>query len=177
MRKRTITKWWLSGLGIGVGGVILATVMAIVMAAHIVDLTAGNRNFVPDSFFWTTIIFLALGGIACFGGSLVQLVAQIGAIFNTHHLANRAWFRALLSSIIAGNLVLFATIGLQFGLGFSGNVSAGLVWPGYVVAALIGLVSMLCYLVAGPDGMANQPGKSVRSSAAEVAPTEGLAQV
>lgn len=175
MKKRTILKWWVSGLGIGVGGLILATVMAIVMSAHIVDLTAGNRNFVPDSFFWTTIIFLALGGIACCAGSLVQLVAQIGAIFNTHHLANRAWFRALLSSIIAGNLVLFATIGLQFGLGFNGNVYAGAVWPGYVVAALIGLVSMLCYLVAGPDGMANQPGESVRIPATH-AGSEGLAQ-
>ena len=175
MKKRKILKWWVSGLGIGVGGLILTTVMAIVMSAHIVDLTAGNRNFVPDSFFWTTIIFIALGGIACFAGSLVQLVAQIGAIFNTHHLANQAWFRALLSSIIAGNLVLFATIGLQFGLGFSGNVYAGAVWPGYVVAALIGLVSMLCYLVAGPDGMANQPGESVRIPAAH-AGSEGLAQ-
>lgn len=176
MRKRTIIKWWVSGLGIGLGGVILATVMAVVMAAHIVDLSAGNRNFVPDSFFWTTIILLALSGIACCAGSLVQLVAQIGAIFNTHHLANRAWFRALLASIIAGNLVLFATIGLQSGLGFSGNVYAGLVWPGYVVAALIGLVSMLCYLVAGPDGMAIQPGESTLGPTAEVTPTEGLVQ-
>ena len=102
-------------------------------------------------------------------------MAQIGAIFNTHHLANRAWFRAPPSSIIAGNLVLFATIGLQFGLGFNGNVYAGAVWPGYVVAALIGLVSMLCYLVAGPDGMANQPGESVRIPATH-AGSEGLAQ-
>ena len=176
MRKRTITKWWLWGLGIGVGGVILATVMAIVMASHIVDLTAGNRNFVPDSFFWTTIIFLALGGIACCGGSIVQLVAQIGALFNTHHLANQAWFRGLLWSIIISNLLLFVTLGLQFGLGFSGNASAGLVWPGYVVAALIGFVSMVCYLVAGPDGMVDQPGESTADRAAEGARTDGLVQ-
>lgn len=176
MRKRTITKWWLWGLGIGVGGVILATVMAIVMAAHIVDLTAGNKNFVPDSFFWTTIILLALGGIACCGGSIVQLVAQIGALFNTHHLANQAWFRGLLSSIIIGNLVLFVTLGLQFGLGFSGNAYAGLVWPGYVVAALIGFVSMVCYLVAGPDGMVDQQSRSTAGRAAEGARTDGLVQ-
>ncbi len=176
MRKRTITKWWLSGLGIGVGGVILATVMAIVMSAHLVDLTPGNRNFVPDSFFWTTIILMILGGIACCGGSLVQLVAQIGAVFNTHHLANQAWFRGLLWSIIAGNLVLFVTLGLQFGLGFSGNAYAGLVWPGYVVAGLIGFVSMVSYLVAGPDGMVDQPSESTAGRAAADAGAEGLAQ-
>ncbi|HEU0003619.1 MAG TPA: hypothetical protein VFQ36_22115, partial [Ktedonobacteraceae bacterium] len=84
MHKRTITKWWIWGLGIQVAGVILSTVMALVMTAHIVDLTTGNRDFVPDSFFWTTIGLMILGGIVFCGGSIVQLVAQIGAIFNTH---------------------------------------------------------------------------------------------
>lgn len=172
MHKRTITKWWIWGLGIQVAGVILSTVMALVMAAHIVDLTTGNRDFVPDSFFWTTIGLMILGGIVFCGGSIVQLVAQIGAIFNTHRLENKTWFHVLLSSAIAGNVVLFITLGLQFGLGSSGSGAAGFVWPGYVVGGLIGLVSMLCYLVAGPDSLESQLSKS----GAEVAGAEGLAQ-
>ena len=176
MQKRTIIKWWVAGLVIGVGGVILATIMSIVMAAHIVDLTTGNRSFVPDSIFWTTIFFLILGCLVICGGSLAQLVAQIAAVFNTHHLANQTWFRALLWSAIAGNLVLFVTLGLQFGLSSSGSVAAGFVWPGYVVAGLIGLVSMLSYLVAGPDGMAAKPGESPIGRAAADGGTEGLVQ-
>lgn len=176
MQKRTIIKWWLSGLVIQVGGVILATVMVIVMAAHIVDLTAGNRSFVPDGFFWTTIVLLILGGIVFCGGSLAQLVAQIGAVFNTHHLANQTWFRGLLWSTIAGNLVLFVTLGLQLGLGSSGSVAAGFVWPGYVVGGLIEFVSMVSYLVAGPDGMAGKPSESTIGRAAADAGTEGLVQ-
>jgi hypothetical protein len=176
MAKRTIIKWWLSGLVIQVGGVILVTVMAIVMSAHVVDLTTGNRSFVPDSFFWTTIVFLILGSIVFCGGSLAQLVAQIGAVFNTHHLANQTWFRGLLWSTIAGNLVLFVTLGLQFGLGSSGSMAAGFVWPGYVVGGLIEFVSMVSYLVAGPDGMAAKPSESTAGRTTADAGTEGLAQ-
>ncbi|HEU0003081.1 MAG TPA: hypothetical protein VFQ36_19365 [Ktedonobacteraceae bacterium] len=68
--------------------------------------------------------------------------------------------------------MLFITLGLQFGLGSSGSGAAGFVWPGYVVGGLIGLVSMLCYLVAGPDSLESQLSKS----GAEVAGAEGLAQ-
>jgi hypothetical protein len=125
---------------------------------------------------WTAIGLLILGGIACFGGSLVQLVAQIGALFNTHHLADQTWFRGLLWSSIAGLAVSFVTLGLQLGLGFSGSGAAGLVWPGYVVGGLIGFVLMVSYMVAGPDGEASQPGESTAGRAAADAGAGGLAQ-
>ncbi|HJT57138.1 MAG TPA: hypothetical protein VJ761_11635 [Ktedonobacteraceae bacterium] len=164
MRKRTIIKCWVGGLVIQIAGVILTTVMTFVMVAHV---TAENANFVPDNFFWTAIALMILGGIIFWGGSLAQLVAQIGALFNTHRLADQTWFRALLWSSIVGYVLLFGTFGLQFGLGYSGNVSAGLVWPGYVVGSLIETVLMLCYLVAGPDGIAEKLGESAINHVAE----------
>ncbi len=176
MTKRTITKWWIWGMVAGVGGGILATVIALVMAAHIVGLTAGNRSFVPDSFFWVTIILLVLCGIVFCGGNIAQLVAQIGAVFNTHRLADHTWFRGLLWGILVGYLVLFVTLGLQVGFGVSGSIAAGFVWPGYVAASLIEFVVMVSYLVAGPDGMAGKLSESTAGRAAEVARTEGLMQ-
>jgi hypothetical protein len=175
MRKRTIVKWWLSGLVIQVAGGILATVMTFVLAAHVIDLSAGNRNFVPDGLFWTAIAFMIVGGTIICGGSLAQVVAQIGALFNTHHLADRRWFRGLLYSSIAGLAISLVTLGLQLGLGFSGSGAAGLVWPGYVVGGLIGFVLMVSYMIAGPDGMVGQPGESTAGHAAAGTGTEGLA--
>jgi hypothetical protein len=176
MRKRTITKWWLWGLAAGVGGGILATVFALVMAAHIVDLTAGNRSFVPDSFFWAMIVLIVLSGIVSCGGNIAQLVAQIGAVFNTHRLADKTWFHGLLWGILVGYLVLFVTLGLQIGFGSSGSVVAGFVWPGYVAAGLIGFIVMVSYLVAGPDGLVDQPSESTAGRAAADARTAGLVQ-
>ena len=55
-------------------------------------------------------------------------------------------------------------------------MAAGFVWPGYVVGGLIEFVSMVSYLVAGPDGMAGKPGESTIGRAAADAGTEGLVQ-
>lgn len=172
MRKRTITRWWLSGLGIQLAGVILATVMTFVMVSHI---TAKNNNFVPDGLFWTLIGLMMLGGMVFYGGSLTQLVAQIGALFNTHRLPDRRWFHGLLYSSIIGYVVFFGTAGLQLGLGYSHSAAAGSVWPGYVVGILIELVLMVSYLVAGPDGLASQLSEGT-SGRATGAGTGGLAQ-
>jgi MFS family permease len=176
MAKRTITKWWIWGIVAGVGGGILATVVALAMAAHIVDLTASNRSFVPDTFFWTMIFLLVLTGIVFCGGNIAQLVAQIGAVFNTHRLADHTWFRGLLWGILLSYLVLFVTLGLQIGFSVSGSIAAGFVWPGYVAASLIGFVVMVSYVVAGPDGMAGKLTESTADRAAEAARAEGLVQ-
>ena len=58
------------------------------------------------------------------------------------------------------------------GLGSSGNGAVGLVWPGYVLGGLIEFVSMVSYLVAGPDGMAVTSGESP----AKATVSEGLVQ-
>jgi hypothetical protein len=176
MTKRSITKWWIWGMVAGVGGGILAVVIVFVMAAHIVAVTAGNRSFVPDPFFWTTIILIVLSGIVFCGGNIAQLVSQIGALFNTHRLADHTWFRGLLWGILVGYLVLFVTLGLQFGFGFNGSMVAGFVWPGYIAASLIEFVVMVCYVVAGPDGMASKLTESTAGRAAKGAGAEGLMQ-
>ncbi len=176
MAKRSITKWWIWGMVAGVGGGILATIIALVMVAHIVALTAGNRPFYPDALFWTTIILLVLSGIVFCGGNIAQLVAQIGAVFNTHRLADKTWFRGVLWGILVGYVVLFVTLGLQIGFGSSGSMVAGFVWPGYVAASLIEFVVMVSYLVAGPDGTAGKLTESTAGRAAEDARIEGLMQ-
>jgi len=157
MAKRTITKWWIWGLVVSTVGVMLAGVLVFVILAHASDLTGGFRySFVPDGFFWTTISLFLLSGIVCGGGYIAQVVAQIGALFNTHRLADKTWFRVLLWGTIVGYLVIFVTLGLQLGFAFSNSVATAFVWPGFAVGALIGWIVMVCYLAAGPDGMAVQ---------------------
>jgi hypothetical protein len=157
MAKRTITKWWMWGAVVATVAGMLATVLFFVTLAHAGDLTGGFRQpFVPDSFFWTTISFFVLICIVCCAACSTQLVVQIGAVFNTHRLADKTWFRVLLWGTIIGYLVIFVTLGLQLGFAFSGSIATAFVWPGFVVGVLIEEILMICYLVAGPDGMAIQ---------------------
>jgi hypothetical protein len=157
MAKRTITKWWIWGAVVATVAGTLAAILFFVTVAHAGDLTGGFRQpFVPDSFFWTTIIFFVLSCMVCCAACTAQLVVQIGAVFNTHRLADQTWVRVLLWGTIVGYLVIFVTLGLQIGLAFSGSVAAAFVWPGFVVGGLIEEILMICYLVAGPDGMAIQ---------------------
>ena len=158
MAKRTITKWWMWGAVVGMVAGMLAAVLFFVTVAHAGDLTGGFRQpFVPDSFFWTMVSFFGLSCIVCCAACTAQLVVQIGAVFNTHRLADKTWFRVLLWGTIVGYLVIFVTLGLQLGFAFSGSVATAFVWPGFVVGGLIEEILMICYLVAGPDGMAMKP--------------------
>jgi hypothetical protein len=157
MAKRTITKWWMWGLvALAVGG-ILGTVMIFVEVAHAGGFTPGKRSFVPDSFFWTMISLIVLSYIVAGCGAIAQLVAHIGALFNTYRLADKTWFRGLLWGTIAGYVVLFVTLGLQLAFVFSNSVATAFVWPGFAVGGLIEWIVMVSYLVAGPDGMAGKP--------------------
>ena len=88
------------------------------------------------------MFFLILGGIVAGGGAIAQLVAWIGAVFNTHRLGDKKWFHILLWGGLAGYLVVLATLGIF--------------WPTDVLGVLITWGVMLPYLVAGPDGMAVQ---------------------
>jgi len=159
MVKRTITKWWIWGLVVMAVGGILALSGSLAMVAHVQNVTAGNRYpFTPnDNFFWTMIGLMALGGIVASCGVIAQLVAQIGALFNTHRLADQTWFRGLLWGTIVGYVVAFVTLGLQLAFAFSNSVATAFVWPGFAVGALIEWIVMICYLAAGPDGMAGEP--------------------
>ncbi len=132
MEKHTITKIWLVGLLIILAGGVVSAVSVGFWLAHVVNVTAGHRLFVPDNFFWTTMTIIGLGGIIGVGGLTVQLVAWIGAVLNSHRLADKSWFKVIIWVGIVG--IVTSPI---FGLG-------GLIWWGVTVA----------YLIGGSDGMA-----------------------
>ena len=94
---------WIWGAAVMTVGGILAAVISFVMIAHVGDITAGNTHrFVPDDFFWTMIDLMVLGGIIAGIGAILQLVAWIGALFNTNRLVNKTWFQVLLWGGIVG---------------------------------------------------------------------------
>ena len=138
MTKRTITITWLVGIGVMIGGGLLALFTGLALASHIGAYTNNFQpgvTYVPDSTFWGSVSFVILGGIAVLGGIVTQFVAWIGAVINTNRLVDRTWFNVLLWCGVAG-------IVLNFIGGFG---------------ALLGWVLMIVYLVGGPDGMAAEP--------------------
>ena len=138
MTKRTITIMWLVGIGVMIGGGLLALFTALALASHIGALTNNFQpgvTYAPDSTFWTLVSFILLGGFAVLGGIIVQFVAWIGAVVNANRLVDKTWFNVLLWCGIVG-----IVLGPLFGLG-------ALVWWGLMIA----------YLVGGPDGMAVAP--------------------
>ncbi len=138
MTKRAITIWWLIGAGVMVVGGLLAIFSSLALVSHIGTLTGNfqpNVTFVPDSYSWTLISFIVLGGIAALGGIIAQFAAWIGAVISTNRLVDKTWFNALLWWGMA-SLIL----GLFFGLG-------ALLWWGLMIA----------YLVGGPDVTAVEP--------------------
>ena len=138
MTKRTITITWLVGIGVMIGGGLLALFTGLALASHIGAYTNNFQlgvTYVPDSTFWGLVSFVILGGIAVLGGIVAQFVAWIGAVINTNRLVDKTWFNILLWVGVAG-------IVLNFIGGFG---------------ALLGWVLMIVYLVGGPDGMAAEP--------------------
>jgi hypothetical protein len=85
-----------------------------------------DYNFTPDinGFFWTTIGIIVVGGLITVIGSIVQLVAWIGALFNSYMLPGKVWFLMLL---------------------LGGVLS--------IVLVPIGFAVMLAFVVAAPDGV------------------------
>ena len=131
MSKSVVTKTWLGGLVAVVGGVLIAGVAVGAMLAFggtFQQAPTGNGyDFIPaqDSAFWTSVSAIVIGGTIVMVGSLVQLVAWIGAVMNTYGLTDKTWFVVLL----IGGVVGFAV-------------------------GLVGMAVMVAYLIAGPDGTA-----------------------
>ena len=133
MTKSTIVRTWLGGL-IGVGaGLLMAALSIALMLGYGGTFTpaasGSGYDFAPslDGFFWLTVAGIITGGILAAAGGVVQLVAWIGAMLNTYRLPEKTWFAVLL----IGGLV-----GLAVGF--------------------VGLVTMVVYVIAGPDGTAVQ---------------------
>src|SRR5438552_18317600 len=99
MTKRTITIWWLVGTIVMIVGGLLALFSSLALASHIGTLTDNfqpNNNFVPDSYFWTLVSLIILGGIAVLGGIVVQFVTCIGAMINTNRVVDKTGFNVVL---------------------------------------------------------------------------------
>lgn len=147
MAKSTIVRTWFGGLIALAAGLLLAAVSTGLMLEYggtFTPAASGNGyDFVPslNGFFWLTVGgIVAAGALAAIGG-IAQLVAWVGALLNTYHLADKAWFAVLL----VGGL-----------LGF--------------VMGIVGLVAMAVWVLAGPDGEANEKLPSQRAPAT-LAPT------
>jgi len=128
MTKSTITKSWIGGLAVFAAGIIVAGVGVFGMLAYGGTFTqvpgSSNYDFTPtiNGFFWTTVGLIVAGGVVGLIGSLVQLVAWIGALVNSYALPEKTWFLVLL----LGGLLSFAF-------------------------APIGFAAMVAYVVAAPD--------------------------
>jgi hypothetical protein len=133
--KRTIIIGWIAGTIAQVPGAILIIASFVALLAHLEPVTRyTNFNILLDGYGWTMVGLMVLGGIIAGAGMIVQLAAWIGALLNSHRLADRRWFTALLW----GGIVGIVTTPL-FGLGI-----------------LISGSAVIAYLVGGPDAIASQ---------------------
>jgi hypothetical protein len=129
MAKSTITRTWIGGLVVFATGIVASIVGVFLMLAYGGTFTqiAGTTNydFAPNmnGFFWTTIGVIVVGGVITLIGSIVQLVAWVGALVNSYALPEKTWFLILL---------------------LGGLLS--------VAFAPIGFAVMVAYVIAAPDG-------------------------
>jgi len=149
MAKPMIVKTWIGGLAVFAAGIVVALVGVFLMLAYAGTFTqvAGTNNydFVPDmsGFFWVTVLLIVAGGIIGLIGSIVQLVAWIGGLFNSYALPTKGWFLVLL---------------------LGGLLSVGF--------APIGFAAMIAYVIAAPDGLPYQQVQpSVTAQPGSLAPT------
>jgi hypothetical protein len=134
MTKYTLTRTWIAGVIVLAAGLILGFLSLGLMLAYggtFTQAASGNGyDFVPtlNGFFWTMVGLMIFGFTVAAVGGIVQLAAWIGALVNTYRIEDKTWFLVLL----IGGLLGFA-----FGL--------------------VGFAAMVAYVVAGPDGMVEQP--------------------
>jgi hypothetical protein len=110
MRKATITRVWLGGLGAIVVGVIGAMIGTVLLLAY--GGTFGgvdNSEFQPtmDAFFWWMVGLISGGGLLALSGAIVQIVAWIGALIDTYPEPDKAWFVVLLIGGLLGVVGVF----------------------------------------------------------------------
>lgn len=129
MTKLMIIKIWIGGLVGFAAGIVVSLLGVLLMLAYGGTLTqvagTGDYNFTPDmnGFFWTSIGIIIVGGTTAVLGSIVQLVAFIGAMVNSYALPDKTWFVVLL---VGG--VLSLAVGVA------------------------GFAVMVAYVIAAPDG-------------------------
>jgi len=110
MSKSTIGKLWWGGLAGIAGGFIVAGISVAVMLAFGGTFTATgdgkNYNFVPnyDATYWWSVIVIVVGGVVALLGMFSQFIAWIGALVNSWHLPEKAWFVLLLVLGLLGHV-------------------------------------------------------------------------
>jgi hypothetical protein len=155
MTKRTIKKLWIWGLVVATAGGLLCSLGFLAALARAGNVTGGFRSpYVPDDAFWAIVGATIVFCVIATGGFGIQLVAWIGAIFNTHELPDTTWFNVLLWVGLLGYLLPALTGGIQLALALADSVLVAVVWIGYPLGGLIAWFVMVCYLIAGPDGKA-----------------------
>lgn len=133
MAKSTIVRTWFGGLIALAAGLLLAGLSIGLMLEYGGTFTptasGDGYDFVPslNGFFWLTVGGIVVAGALAAIGGIAQLVAWVGALLNTYQLPDKAWFAVLL----VGGL-----------LGF--------------VMGIVGLVTMAVWVLAGPDGVADE---------------------
>jgi hypothetical protein len=113
MRKTTITKVWLGGItAIALGLVAMGIAVGAVFCSAGTFTTGPEGqiySFTPreDSYFWSLIAVVIVGGLAALAGAIAQFIAWIGAIVNSYHLADRMWFLVtLLLGLVGFGLIV-----------------------------------------------------------------------
>jgi hypothetical protein len=124
MSKRTIGIWWTAGTIAALAGTAGALLVAF----------ATNPGNALHGHTGTAVALLLASFLVLGGGGVALLVAWVGALVNTHLLADKTWFNRLL------------WLGIM-----------GLVFSPIVVGGLLSWGLMLAYLRSGPDGKAVQP--------------------
>jgi hypothetical protein len=124
MKKQTVTRVFLGGVAAVVAGIVLALFAVWVALASGTLLLDGpdvvGIESTPTA--WAVVALAVVAGLAVVGGSIVGLVAWIGALLNTAQLDDKTWF------------ILLLVLGI-----FS-----------------FGVVALIAYVIAGPDGLAPQ---------------------
>lgn len=124
MTKRTIGIWWIAGTVAALAGTAGALLVAY-------GTNPGNALHGQSG---TAVALLVASFVVLGGGGVALLVAWVGALVNTHLLADRTWFNRL----------------LWLGI-------VGLVLSPIVVGGLLSWGLLLAYLRNGPDATAVQP--------------------
>jgi hypothetical protein len=109
---------------------------------------SGNGyQFVPtlDAYFWTTIAVMGAGVALALAGAVTQFATWIGAVVNTYQLVDKIWFYVLLAGGALG-----------------------------LVSGVIPFAAMIAFLIAGPDGIAASPSRSVIPPTSLSAPAVGV---
>ncbi|HSR26045.1 MAG TPA: hypothetical protein VLW53_21000, partial [Candidatus Eisenbacteria bacterium] len=102
MKKATVVKTWLSGLAVLLAAGAVASIATVAWLGHVAGITADGSSYQPDGFFWTTVVIWWAAGLAAVAGIAIQVAAWIGAVMNTHRLADKTWFNVMLWLGIVG---------------------------------------------------------------------------